>query len=97
MAVFGGYLIGVQWLGVDSGAFWSNMSSSVDFRIDVLNGVIKSLVFGFVVTWIAVYQGFATKPTPEGIGRATTYTVVYASLLVLALDFVLTAMMMGGW
>jgi phospholipid/cholesterol/gamma-HCH transport system permease protein len=97
MAVFGGYLIGVQWLGVDSGAFWSNMSSSVDFRIDVLNGVIKSVVFGFVVTWIAVYQGFATKPTPEGIGRATTYTVVYASLLVLALDFVLTAMMMGGW
>ena len=96
VAIFGGYLIGVEWLGIDGGAFWSNMSASVDFRIDVLNGLIKSIVFGFVVTWIAVYQGFATKPTPEGIGRATTYAVVYASLAVLALDFVLTAMMMVG-
>ena len=60
-------------------------------------GLLRVLFFGFMITWIAVYQGFATKPTPEGIGRATTYTVVCASLVVLGLDFVLTAMMMGGW
>lgn len=97
IAIFGGYAIGVHWLGVDSGAFWNNMQSSVDFRVDVVNGVIKSIVFGCVVTWIAVYQGIATKPTAEGIGRATTRSVVYASLAVLGLDFVLTALMMGGW
>lgn len=97
VAVFGGYLVGVDWLGVDSGAFWNNMQASVDFRIDVVNGIIKSFVFGAVTTWIAVYQGYATMPTAEGIGRATTRTVVYASLAVLGLDFVLTAMMMGGW
>lgn len=97
LAIFGGYLIGVEWLGVDAGAFWGNMQSSVDFYDDVLNGVLKSIVFGFVVTWIAVFQGYDTVPTAEGIGRATTRTVVYSSLAVLGLDFVLTAIMMGGW
>ncbi len=97
VAVFGGHLIGVEWLGIDAGSFWSNMQSSVDFRIDVLNGIIKSIAFGFVVTWIAVYQGYATVPTAAGISRATTRTVVYASLAVLGMDFVLTAIMMGGW
>ncbi|MAZ39320.1 MAG: ABC transporter permease [Legionellales bacterium] len=97
VAIFGGYVIGVHWLGVDAGAFWNNMQGSVDFRLDVLNGAIKSIVFGCIVTWIAVYQGIATIPTAEGIGRATTRSVVYASLAVLGLDFVLTALMMGGW
>lgn len=97
VAVYGSYLVGVDWLGIDPGQFWSNMQASVNFRTDILNGVIKSIVFGFVVTWIAVYQGFFTKPTAEGIGRATTKTVVYASLAVLSLDFMLTAFMLGGW
>lgn len=97
VAIIGGYLVGVQWLGVDAGAFMSNMQASVDFRIDVVNGIIKSIVFGFIITWIAVYQGYSSSPTAEGISRATTKTVVYASLAVLGLDFVLTAMMMGGW
>ena len=97
VAIYGGYFVGVEWLGINSGSFWSNMSASVDFRLDVLSGVIKSIVFGFVVTWVAVYQGFDTVPTSEGISRSTTKTVVYSSLLVLGLDFILTAMMIGGW
>lgn len=97
VAVFGGFLVGVKWLGIDAGQFWSNMQASVDFRVDIVNGLIKGLVFGVVVTWIAVYQGFYTTPTAEGIGRATTKTVVYSSLAILGLDFVLTAFMLGGW
>lgn len=97
VAVWGSYIVGVTWLGVDAGQFWSNMQAAVDFRADVVNGVIKSIVFGFVVTWIAVYQGYYTKPTADGIGRATTKTVVYSSLAVLGLDFILTAIMLGGW
>lgn len=97
IAIFGGYLIGVEWLGVDGGSFWGNMQASVDFHEDILSGLIKSVVFGLVVTWIAVFQGYDTVPTAEGIGRATTRTVVYSSLAVLGLDFVLTAVMMGGW
>jgi phospholipid/cholesterol/gamma-HCH transport system permease protein len=97
VAIWGGDLIGVKWLGVDGGAFWSNMQNSVDFRLDVVNGLIKSAVFGVVITWMAVYQGAAAVPTAEGISHATTRTVVYSSLLVLGLDFILTAMMMGGW
>lgn len=97
MAIFGGKLVGVNWLGVDDGSFWSNMQSAVDFHADVLNGIIKSVVFGCVVTWIAVYQGYYAKPNARGISEATTKTVVYASLMILALDFVLTAVMMGGW
>jgi len=97
VAIYGGYLVGVKWLGVDAGSFWNNMQSSVSFHEDVLNGMIKSVVFGAVVTWIAVFQGYDCVPTSEGISRSTTRSVVYASLAVLGLDFVLTAMMMGGW
>lgn len=96
-AIYGGQLIGVDWLGLDSGSFWANMQAAVSFQSDILNGVIKSIVFGVVVTWTAVYQGYYAAPNAIGISRATTKSVVYASLLVLALDFVLTAMMMGGW
>jgi phospholipid/cholesterol/gamma-HCH transport system permease protein len=97
VAIYGGYLVGVQWLGIDGGSFWSNMQSAVDFRFDIINGIIKSLVFGFVVTWIAVYQGFYCEPTAPGISRATTRTVVYSSLAVLGFDFMLTAVMLEGW
>jgi len=97
LAIFGGFLVGVQWLGVDGGQFWSNMQASVDFHNDVMNGVIKSFVFGIAVTWISVYQGYYTIPTSLGISRATTKTVVYSSLAILGLDFVLTAAMLGGW
>jgi len=73
------------------------MQSVVDFKTDILNGIIKSIVFGFIITWIAVFQGYECIPTSAGIGRATTKTVVYSSLMILGLDFVLTAMMLGGW
>ena len=95
VGVLGAYAVGVLWLGVDGGSFWSNMQNSVEGGDDVLNGVIKSVVFGIVVTWIAVFQGYDTVPTSEGISRATTRTVVYASLAVLGLDFILTAVMFG--
>lgn len=97
VSIVSGYVISVDWLGVDAGSFWNNMQVSVDFKIDVLNGVIKSIVFGFVVSWIAVFQGYTTVPTAQGMARATTRSVVYASLAVLALDFVLTTMMLGDW
>lgn len=97
VAVYGGYFIGVQWLGVDAGSFWSNMQAAVDFRIDIVSGIIKSVVFAFLVIWIAVFQGFTCVPTAEGISQATTRTVVYSSLAVLGFDFLLTAMMIGGW
>lgn len=93
VGILGAHLVGVDWLGVDSGTFWSVMQAQVDFQKDIMNGVIKSLVFAFVVTWIAVYKGYACEPTSEGISRATTATVVQSSLLVLGLDFVLTVLM----
>lgn len=93
LGVMGGYLIGVQLIGVDEGAFWSQMQAGVDLRKDIGNGVLKSIVFGIAVTFIAIYQGYEAKPTPEGVSRATTRTVVIASLAVLALDFFLTALM----
>ena len=93
MAIISGYCVGVEWLGVDSGSFWSNMQSAVEFRSDIVNGIIKSLVFGIATTWIAVFQGLDCLPTSEGISRATTNTVVFASLSVLGLDFFLTAVM----
>ena len=93
VGILGGYLVGVEWLGVDEGSYWSIMQAAVDWRDDLLNGVIKSLVFAFVVTWIAVFKGFNARPTSEGISRATTETVVHSSLAVLGLDFVLTALM----
>jgi phospholipid/cholesterol/gamma-HCH transport system permease protein len=97
VAIYGGYLVGVKWLGIDAGSFWSNMQTAVDFRLDIVNGIIKSLVFGFIVTWIAVYQGFYCEPTAPGISRATTRTVVFSSLAVLGFDFILTAVMLEGW
>lgn len=97
VAILGGYLIGVCVLGVDAGTFWNNMQSAVNFRMDIVTGIIKSIVFGFVVTWIAVFQGYDTVPTAQGISVATTRTVVYGSLIVLGLDFVLTALMLEGW
>ncbi|MGH6742174.1 MAG: lipid asymmetry maintenance ABC transporter permease subunit MlaE, partial [Bradyrhizobium sp.] len=96
MGIFGGYLVGVQLIGVDEGAFWSQMQASVDWRQDVLNGVIKSVVFGIAVTWIAVFEGYDATPTAEGVSGATTRTVVTSSLAILALDFVLTALMFTG-
>ncbi len=95
MAVFGGHLVGVTWLGIDNGTFWSNMTAVVELRTDIVNGVLfKSLAFGAVVSLIAVYQGFATAPTSEGVAHATTRTVVASSIAILALDFVLTAFLM---
>ncbi len=96
-AIYGAYLVGVKWLGLEAGVFWSNMQSSVEFHADVVNGILKSLVFGVAVTWIAVFQGYFSVPTSAGIAGATTRSVVYSSLVVLGLDFVLTAMMIGGW
>lgn len=96
MGVFGGYLVGVILIGVDGGQFWSQMQSAVDFRQDVLNGVIKSCVFGVAVTVIALFEGYDATPTAEGISHATTRTVVTSALAVLALDFLLTAFMFRG-
>ncbi len=97
VGIWGGSWVAVDWLGVYEGSFWSNMQNSVSFTDDVLNGLVKSLVFAFVVTWIAVFQGYDCEPTSEGISRATTKTVVYASLAVLGLDFILTALMFGDF
>jgi phospholipid/cholesterol/gamma-HCH transport system permease protein len=93
VGILGAHLVGVDWLGVDGGTFWSVMQAQVSLEKDILNGVIKSIVFAFVVTWIAVYKGYDCEPTSEGISRATTATVVQSSLLVLGLDFILTALM----
>lgn len=96
IGIFGGKLVGVDFLGVDEGSFWSGMQSAVQFRHDVINGILKSVCFAVICTWIAVYQGYACNPTSEGIATATTRTVVYSSLCVLGFDFVLTAVMFGG-
>lgn len=93
VGILGGYLVGVVMIGVDSGSFWSQMQNGVDVWKDVGNGLLKSVVFGITVTFIALLQGYECQPTPEGVSRATTRTVVMASLAVLGLDFVLTAMM----
>ncbi len=93
VGILGGYTVGVDLLGVDAGAFWSQIVAKVDFYEDVLNGVIKSFVFGFIISWIALFEGYDCIPTSEGVARATTRTVVHASLAILAMDFVLTAVM----
>ncbi|KQP02885.1 lipid asymmetry maintenance ABC transporter permease subunit MlaE [Pseudorhodoferax sp. Leaf265] len=93
VGIIGGWLVGVVMIGVDAGAFWSQMQGGVDWLADVGNGVLKSIVFGFTVTFVALLQGWRAQPTPEGVSRATTRTVVVSSLAVLALDFVLTAVM----
>ncbi len=93
VGVIGGYVVGVLMIGIDAGSFWSQMQGGVDVWLDVGNGVIKSVVFGFAVSFIALLQGYEAQPTPEGVAHATTRTVVIASLTVLGLDFVLTALM----
>ena len=93
VGVIGGYLVGSGLLGVDEGAFWSQMQAKVDLEEDIFNGVIKSFVFGAVVTWIAVFEGYDTVPTSEGVSMATTRTVVHSALAILGLDFILTALM----
>ena len=93
VGVVGGYVVGVVLIGVDEGSFWSQMQGGVDWLQDVGNGVVKSIVFGIAVTFIAVFEGYDCQPTPEGVSRATTRTVVTSSLAVLGLDFILTALM----
>ncbi len=94
--IFGGYFVGVVQIGVDEGSFWSQMQAAVDLKHDILNGVLKSFVFGVAVTVIALFEGYDAPPTAEGVSMATTRTVVTSSLAILMLDFVLTAMMFGG-
>jgi len=96
LGIFGAYLVGVKLIGIDSGAFWGNMQAAVDFRYDIVNGIIKSLVFGIAVSAIAVFEGYNARPTAEGVSTATTRTVVASSLSILALDFVLTVFMFRG-
>jgi phospholipid/cholesterol/gamma-HCH transport system permease protein len=96
LGIFGAYLVGVKLIGIDAGAFWGNMQAGVDFRYDVLNGIIKSFVFGTAVSLIAVFEGYVANPTAEGVSSATTKTVVASSLVILALDFVLTVFMFRG-
>ncbi|GGP23547.1 lipid asymmetry maintenance ABC transporter permease subunit MlaE [Silvimonas iriomotensis] len=96
MGIIGGYLVGVQLLGLDSGIFWSQMQSSVDLRFDVMNGVIKSIAFGIAVSLIAVFEGYDAPPTAEGVSGATTRTVVISALVILGLDVILTAFMFRG-
>ena len=96
VGILGGHLVGVGLIGVDEGVFWSQMQNGVDVYDDVIGGVIKSVVFGLVVTWIAVFEGYDAVPTSEGVSRATTRTVVNSSLAVLGLDFIMTALMLEG-
>ncbi len=96
MGVFGGYVVGVVLIGVDEGSFWSQMQSAVDFQHDIMNGVIKSVVFGVAVTAISLFEGYDAPPTAEGVSGATTRTVVESSLAILILDFILTAFMFRG-
>ena len=94
VGILGGYLVAVPLIGVDDGAFWSQMQANVDFRVDIVDGLIKSLVFGVACTMIALFEGFDAPPTAEGVSRATTRTVVISSLTVLGLDFILTSFML---
>jgi phospholipid/cholesterol/gamma-HCH transport system permease protein len=96
MGIFGGYLVGVVLIGVDEGSFWSQMQAAVDFWDDIMNGVIKSFVFGVAITWISLFEGYDAPPTAEGVSGATTRTVVTSSLAVLGLDFLLTSFMFRG-
>ena len=96
VGILGGWLVGVPLIGIDDGAFWSQMQAGVDIWKDIANGVVKSIVFGFAVTSVALFQGWVSRPTPEGVARATTRTVVVSSLTVLGLDFLLTALMFSN-
>jgi phospholipid/cholesterol/gamma-HCH transport system permease protein len=94
MGIFGGYIVAILLVGIDSGVFWGNMQAAVDFRYDILNGIVKSIVFGIAISVIATFEGFDAEPTAEGVSAATTRTVVTSALTVLALDLVLTAFML---
>ncbi len=96
LGIYGAYLVGVRLIGIDAGAFWGNMQAAVDFRQDIVNGVIKSVVFGVIVSLIAVFEGYDAQPTAEGVATATTRTVVGSSLAILAADFMLTVFMFRG-
>ncbi len=96
LGIYGGYLVGVRLIGIDSGAYWGQMSAAVDWKYDILNGVIKSLVFAVAISLIAVFEGYDATPTAEGVSAATTRTVVTSALAILALDFVLTVIMFRG-
>ena len=95
VGIIGGQIIGSGLLGVDEGAYWSQMQANIDFQDDILNGVIKSVVFGFITSWIALFEGYDAIPTSEGVSRATTRTVVNSAFSILGLDFILTALMFG--
>jgi phospholipid/cholesterol/gamma-HCH transport system permease protein len=95
IGILGGHLVGVGILGVDEGAYWTQMQNNIDFHDDIINGFIKSAVFGFVVSWIALFEGYDAIPTSEGVSRATTRTVVISAFSILGLDFILTALMFG--
>lgn len=95
IGILGGHLVGVGLLGVDNGSYWSQMQANLDFQDDIVNGVIKSIVFGFVATWISIFEGYDAIPTSEGVSRATTRTVVNSAFSILGLDFILTALMFG--
>ncbi|MDD5276637.1 MAG: lipid asymmetry maintenance ABC transporter permease subunit MlaE [Methylovulum sp.] len=95
VGIIGGQLVGSGLLGVDEGAYWSQMQAKLDFQDDIINGIIKSIVFGFVATWIALFEGYDAMPTSEGVSRATTRTVVNSAFSILGLDFILTALMFG--
>ncbi|MCF6202399.1 MAG: lipid asymmetry maintenance ABC transporter permease subunit MlaE [Methylococcaceae bacterium] len=95
IGVIGGQIVGVIILGVDEGSYWSQMQANIDFQGDIINGVIKSIVFGVVISWIALFEGYDTIPTSEGVSRATTRTVVNSAFAILGLDFILTALMFG--
>jgi len=95
IGIYSAFIVGSVWLGVDEGSFWSQMQAKVDFQHDVVNGLIKSLIFGIVVTWIALFEGYNATPTSTGVSKATTRSVVYSALAILGLDFVLTSIMFG--
>lgn len=95
VGVIGGHIVGVGVLGVDEGSYWSQMQAGLDFQDDIINGIIKSIVFGFVVSWISLFEGYDAVPTSEGVSRATTRTVVNSAFAILGLDFILTALMFG--
>ena len=95
VGIIGGQLVGSGLLGVDDGAYWSQMQATLDFKDDIINGIIKSVVFGFVTSWIALFEGYDAIPTAEGVSRATTRTVVNSAFSILGLDFILTALMFG--
>jgi phospholipid/cholesterol/gamma-HCH transport system permease protein len=95
VGIIGGQMVGSGLLGVDDGAYWAQMQANLDFRGDIINGIIKSIVFGFVTSWIALFEGYDAIPTAEGVSRATTRTVVNSAFSILGLDFILTALMFG--